>query len=129
MKAINPESLAEPRGYNNGMLQGCGKILFVAGQVGWDRDREFAQGLVKQFDQAIRNVLEVVREAGGEAKDIGRLTIYVKDRQEYLRHRKEIGNAYRAHMGKHFPAMSLITVKDLLEEDALVEIEATAVFR
>jgi len=127
MKQINPSSLPSPRGYNNGMLSFAGKILFVAGQIGWDENGSLANGLAAQFDRAIYNVLEVVRSAGGHAENIGRLTIYVKDKQNYLSSRKEIGEAYRHHMGKHFPAMSLLVVSDLLEEGALVEIEATAV--
>ena len=124
---VNPPTLAAPRGYSNGMVHGPGRVLFVAGQIGWDRDGAFPEGLTAQFDQALRNVVDVVRHAGGEPADIGRLTIYVVDKHDYLRRTKEIGAAYRAHLGKHFPAMALVEVKSLLEPNALVEIEATAV--
>ena len=127
MKPVNPETLSAPRGYNHGMLAASGRFLFVAGQAGWDRDERMAEGLVAQFEQALFNILEVVKSAGGMAENIGRLTIYVKDKQDYIRKRKEIGIAYRKRLGKHFPAMSLLVVNDLLEEDALVEIEATAI--
>jgi enamine deaminase RidA (YjgF/YER057c/UK114 family) len=127
MRVINPAPLGSPRGYNNGILLPTGKILFVAGQIGWDASHRLADDLVAQFRRALQNVLEVVREAGGKPENIGRFTIYVTEKEEYQRQTKEIGAAYRSLMGKHFPAMSLIIVKDLLEENALVEIEATAV--
>jgi len=127
MKQMNPSTLPSPRGYNNGMLSFAGKILFVAGQIGWDENGNLADGLVSQFERAIQNVLAVVGSAGGRPENIGRLTIYVKDKLEYLSQQKKIGEAYRKHMGKHFPAMSLLVVHDLLEAGALVEIEATAV--
>lgn len=127
MEKINPETLATPRGYNNGILMPGGKILFVAGQVGWDRQERMAQGLVAQFEQALRNILDVVESAGGNRECIGRFTIFIKDKNEYIEKRKEIGAVYREQMGKHFPAMSLLVIKDLLEPNALVEIEATAV--
>jgi enamine deaminase RidA (YjgF/YER057c/UK114 family) len=124
---VNPDSLAPPRGYSNGMVHAPGRVLFVAGQIGWDRDGRFAEGLTAQFEQALRNVVDVVRHAGGAASDIGRLTIYVVDRHDYLAKTKDIGAAYRALLGKHFPAMALVQVAALLEDRALVEIEATAV--
>jgi len=127
MKQINPSTMPTPRGYNNGMLSFAGKILFVAGQIGWDENGNLENGLVAQFERAIQNVLEVVRSAGAHPENIGRLTIYVKDKQEYQSCEKKIGEVYRKHMGKHFPAMSLLVVHDLLEPGALVEIEATAV--
>jgi enamine deaminase RidA (YjgF/YER057c/UK114 family) len=126
MHFINPESLATPKGYNHGVIS-SGQILFVAGQIGWDRNEKVVDGFVAQFDMALANVLEVVRAAGGNPRDIGRFTIFVKDKSEYLKVLKEIGKMYRQRMGNHYPAMSLVVVKDLLEEGALVEIEATAV--
>lgn len=104
-----------------------GQLLFVAGQIGWDREGVFAAGLSAQFELALRNVLEVVVAAGGGPTSIGRLTIYVVDKHDYAARVKEIGQAYRAVLGKHFPAMSLVEVAALLEPSALVEIEATAV--
>ena len=127
MQVIKPSSLAAPHGYNHGLLFPCGKILFVAGQIGWDQNGIMAEGLPSQFQRALQNILEVVQSAGGTVDNIGRFIIYVKDKQDYLARRKEIGRAYRSIMGKHFPAMSLFVVKDLLEEGALVEIEATAI--
>ena len=126
MKIFNPETLASPRGYNHGILA-SGNLLFIAGQIGWDKDGNMADGLVNQFEQALRNVMAVVEKAGGTAENIGRLAIFIKDKQDYLNRRKEIGQCYQAVMGKHYSAMSLLVVKDLLEDKALVEIEATAV--
>jgi len=126
MRVINPSSLAAPKGYNHGVVLE-GKILFVAGQVGWNEQSELAQGFTAQFERALRNVIEVLKSANGEPKHIGRLTLYVTSKREYLDSRKELGKIYRSIMGSHYPAMTLIEVKDLLEEGALVEIEATAV--
>src|SRR6476620_4676931 len=104
---INPESLGAPRGYANGVLTGAGgRLLFIAGQVAWDKDQQIvSDDLVEQFDCALANVLTVVAEAGGEATQIARLIIYVTDKGEYRDRMKEIGERYRACMGKHFPAM------------------------
>lgn len=124
---VNPPTLAAPRGYSNGLAYPAGQILFVAGQIGWRADGAFAEGMAAQFDRALANVLEVVRAAGGAAEHIGRLTIYVTDKHAYLAATKAIGAAYRTHMGKHYPAMALVQVAALLEDRALVEIEATAV--
>ena len=126
MNFINPETLAAPKGYNHGVLS-SGRILFVAGQIGWDRNEKVVDGFAAQFDLALANVLEVVRAAGGNTENVSRFTIFVKDKSEYLKQRKEIGKMYRQRMGHHYPAMSLLVVKDLLEDGALVEIEATAV--
>jgi len=103
-------------------------MLFVAGQVGWNKDGKlFSKDFAEQFQQALHNVLEVVRAAGGTTEHVGRLTLYVTDRKQYLSGLKAVGEAYRAIMGRHFPAMALVEVAGLLEEGALVEIEATAV--
>jgi enamine deaminase RidA (YjgF/YER057c/UK114 family) len=126
---INPESLGAPRGYANGVLaEAGGRLLFIAGQVGWDaQQRMVSLDLVEQFDRALNNLLAVVTEAGGRPDQIARLIIYVTDKQEYRGRMKEIGERYRAHLGKHFPAMVLVEVKSLLEDDARVEIEGIAV--
>lgn len=124
---INPETLAPPKGYSNGVLYEGGRILFVAGQVGWDKNEKCVEGLTAQFGLALDNILEVVRAAGGEPSDVGRMTIYVIDKDEYIREAKAIGAEYRRRMGKHYPAMSLVQVANLLEEGARVEVEATAV--
>ncbi|MGI8835454.1 MAG: RidA family protein [Pyrinomonadaceae bacterium] len=126
---INPESLGAPRGYSNGILvDAAGKLLFVAGQIGWnDQQVLVSDAFVEQFDQALANVLTVVSTAGGTAQDIVRLLIYVTDKNEYKGHLREVGERYRTHMGKHFPAMVLVEVKSLLDDSAKVEIEAIAV--
>lgn len=127
MQAVNPEGLAAPRGYSHGMVRG-GRILFVAGQIGWTAQAQLiGERLADQFDQALANILSVVTEAGGTAETIGRMTIYVVDKAEYLDAQREIGQRYRARMGRHYPAMTLVEVKSLLEPGAKVEIEATAV--
>jgi len=126
---INPESLGAPRGYSNGVLTAPGgRLLFVAGQVGWDENQNIVgDGLVEQFDRALANVVAVVTEAGGKTDQIARLTIYVTNKLDYRTQLVEIGERYRAHMGKHFPAMALVEVKSLLEDDAKIEIEGIAV--
>lgn len=126
---INPAALGAPSGYSNGMLAPAGgRLLFVAGQVGWDGQQRLAGGgFVGQFHQALANVLNVVEEAGGSPEHVARMTIYVADRQAYLAQLEEIGSSYRSLMGKHFPAMALVEVAALLEPGAKVEIEATAV--
>ena len=136
---LNPEALGRPRGWNNGMLapEG-GRVLFVAGQIGVG-DAAVAAGeaggegriagatLAAQFGAALAKVLCVVEEAGGTVADVGRLTIYVTDMDAYRGSLAEIGAAYRAVFGKHFPAMALVAVTGLVDPRALVEIEATAV--
>ena len=126
---INPESLGMPRGYANGVLTGPGgRLLFIAGQVGWDRQQQItSDDLVAQFDRALANVIAVVTEAGGSSEQIARLIIYVTDKDEYRARMKEIGERYRARMGKHFPAMVLVEVKSLLEDRAKIEIEGIAI--
>lgn len=126
---INPESLGAPRGYANGMLvEAGGRLLFIAGQIGWNEKQELvSKEFVAQFDQALANVMAVVIAAGGTATHIARMTIYVTDKQEYRDHTRELGDRYRARMGKHFPAMALVEVRGLLEDEAKVEIEAVAV--
>ena len=127
-EVINPTALGAPKGYSNGILMRGGAILFVAGQIGWDENQRIVEGgFAPQFARALENVVAVVREAGGEPTHIGRLTIYVTHKQEYLDQLAEVGAAYRATMGRHFPAMALVEVSALLEPGAKVEIEATAV--
>lgn len=128
MKIINPEALAQPIGYNNGLLIEGGSLLFVAGQVGWDKERIIvSDDFADQFAQALGNVLAVVREAGGSPENIARLLIFVTDKKEYSERLRDVGSAYRQLMGKHFPAMTLVEVKSLLEHLAKVEIEAIAI--
>jgi enamine deaminase RidA (YjgF/YER057c/UK114 family) len=126
LKVVNPESLVRPRGYNHG-ITGSGQVLFVAGQVGWTREgRLVSDELVAQFAQALDNVLAVVSAAGGKPESLARLTVYVVDKTEYRLHGRELGEVWRQRLGRHYPAMTLVEVKSLLEDDARVEIEATA---
>lgn len=128
-RIINPESLGAPSGYANGLLtETSGKLLFIAGQIAWDQQhRIVSDDFVEQFDKALGNVVIVVSEAGGTASDIARLIIYVTDKREYLERTREVGERYRKHMGKHFPAMVLVQVASLLDDAAKVEIEGIAV--
>ena len=128
-KLINPESLGAPRGYSNGVLTEVGgRLLFVAGQIGWNETQTIvSEDFVAQFDRALANVIAVVTEAGGSPEQIARLAIYVTNKNEYAVRREEVGKVYRAHLGKHFPAMVLVEVKSLLDDKAKVEIEAIAV--
>ena len=126
---VHPEDWPRPRGYANAIIvDSAPRLLFLAGQIAWDgENRIVGDGdLAAQFGQALANVVRLVREAGGVPEHVVRLTIFVKDKREYLARREAIGAAYRAVMGKHYPAMSLVQVADLLEDGALVEIEATA---
>jgi enamine deaminase RidA (YjgF/YER057c/UK114 family) len=125
---INPPSLAAPRGYQNGVKCTGGAALFIAGQIGWDKDaRLVSGGFVAQFEQALRNVLAVVEAAGGGPANIAQLTVFVTDRRAYLAEVKEVGAAWRRVMGRSFPAMALVEVRGLVEDGALVEIQGTAV--
>jgi enamine deaminase RidA (YjgF/YER057c/UK114 family) len=125
---INPESLGAPHGYSNGVATEGGRLLFIAGQIAWDQQQQIVSAdIVEQFDQALANVISVVTEAGGKPEQIARLALYVTDKNEYRARMKEIGERYRARMGKHFPAMVLVEVKSLLDDKAKIEIEATAV--
>ncbi|UWQ64038.1 RidA family protein [Leisingera caerulea] len=125
--SVHPEGWKPAKGYANGMVAE-GKLLFVGGQIGWTADQVFeAQDFIGQMSQALRNILEVVEAAGGTAQDITRLTWFVTDKAEYLAHQAEVGKAYRAVMGYHFPAMTMVVVSALVEDEAKVEIEATAV--
>jgi enamine deaminase RidA (YjgF/YER057c/UK114 family) len=128
---INPESLGAPRGFSNGVLaEAGGRLLFVAGQIAWnDNQQIISADFVEQFDRALANVIAVVTEAGGQPSQVARLVIYVTDKSEYAARTREVGERYRAHMGRHFPAMVLVEVKSLLDDEAKVEIEAVAVLR
>ena len=129
LKFINPASLGPPKGYSNGVITEPGaRLLFVAGQVGWDEHQRITSAdFAEQFDRALANVVAVVTEAGGRPEQIARLVIYVTDKNEYQLRTHEVGERYRAHLGKHFPAMVLVEVKSLLDSEAKVEIEGTAV--
>ena len=127
MRVLQPPGWPRPRGYANGVLAE-GRLVFVAGQIGWDETGDFpAAELPGQVRQALRNVLAVLAQAGGRAEDIARMTWYVTDRDEYIASGREIGEAYREVMGRHYPAMAVVQVVALVEARARVEIEATAV--
>lgn len=126
LKTIHPEGWAPALGYANGMLARDG-TLHIGGQIGWDDQKCFvAKDFIGQMEQALRNVVAIVEAAGGQASDIARMTWFVKDKAEYLACQREVGQAYRRVMGKHFPAMSMLVVADLIEDEAQIEIEATA---
>ncbi|MGR3363593.1 MAG: RidA family protein [Maritimibacter harenae] len=124
---IHPEGWKPAKGYANGIVAE-GRVLFVGGQIGWTADQVFeSHDFIGQMSQALRNIADVVRAAGGDVTDITRLTWYVTDKKEYVARQKEIGAAYREVMGYHFPAMTMVVVTALVEDEAQVEIEATAV--
>lgn len=127
MKTVQPEGWPRPSGYSNGIIA-YGRVLAIAGQIGWDERGEFqSDDLVEQSAQALRNVLAVVRAAGGSATDIVRLTWYITDKHAYRAAAAQLGRVYREFFGSHYPAMTLVQVAALLEDRAKVEIEATAV--
>ena len=128
---VNPPALGEPRGWSNGVLApGDGRLLFVAGQSGWESGTPgVPAGFPDQFARALDKVLQVVIAAGGEAADVARLTIYVTDLGAYRASRALLGDAWRARFGRYYPAMALVEVHGLVDVGAVVEIEATAVLR
>jgi enamine deaminase RidA (YjgF/YER057c/UK114 family) len=128
MNVLLPQGWKPPIGYANGIAVEAGRKVFVAGQIGWDADQVFRSAeLAPQFEQALENVLAVLAEAHGRPEHICRMTVYCTDKPAYLAARAELGPIWRRLMGRHFPAMSLIFVADLLDHPAMVEIEATAV--
>ena len=128
---INPEELGVPRGWTNGMLGPAdGRILFVAGQDAAEPEGEVTtDDFLEQFAIALGKAITVVREAGGGPEDIGRITMYVTDIQEYRDNRKDMSPEYRALMGKHYPAMALVQVSALVDPRAKIELEVTAMIR
>jgi len=127
MRTLQPPGWPRPAGYSNGVAA-QGKQIFIAGQIGWDAQGRFASAqMAGQVKQALENILAILAEAQGRPEHIVRLTWYVTSRDEYYAQLREIGAAYRAVMGKHFPAMSVVQVVALMEAAAKVEIEATAV--
>lgn len=123
---IQPESWAPAKGYANGLLASDG-TLYIGGQIGWTADQTFeTHDFIGQMEQALRNILDVVQAAGGQAEDITRLTWFVINKKEYVARQREVGEVYRRVLGRHFPAMSMLIVAGLVEDEALLEIEATA---
>ncbi|MGJ8529425.1 RidA family protein [Maritalea sp.] len=124
---LHPKGWKPAKGYANGVI-GEGRTVYVGGQIGWNGDQVFeTDEFIEQMQQALRNIVDVVAEAGGEPKDIVRLTWFVTDKREYVAKQSEIGAAYREVMGYNFPAMTMVVVADLIEDKAKIEIEATAV--
>jgi len=127
MDILLPAGWPRPKGYSNG-ISAEGRMIFVSGQVGWNDREEFeAKDLVGQFKQVLLNTLAVLGEGGAGPEHIVRMTWYITDKEDYISHLKEIGETYRDLMGKNYPAMALVEVKSLLEDDAKIEIETTAV--
>ena len=128
MQVLLPDGWARPIGYANGIAIGAGRIIFVAGQVGWDENQRFqSEDIAPQFEQALKNVLAVLNEAGGAAHHICRMTVYCCDKPAYLAARRHLGAIWRNYMGNHYPAMSMIFVAGLLDSPGKIELEATAV--
>jgi enamine deaminase RidA (YjgF/YER057c/UK114 family) len=126
-QVLHPRHWKRAKGYANGVAAE-GRVIFVAGQIGWNAEQKFeSQDFVAQTRQALQNVIAVVREAGGTPEHITRLTWFITDKKEYLSRLAEVGEAYRSVMGSHFPAMTMVQVVALVEDDAKVEIEASAV--
>lgn len=125
-KVIHPDGWLPALGYANGMLSKDG-VLHIGGQVGWDANKQFtSDSFIGQMRQALSNIRDIVETAGGTVEDVARLTWFVTDKAEYLAAQAEVGKAYREVFGKHFPAMSMVVVAALVEDEAKVEIEATA---
>lgn len=126
---INPDTLGKPSGYSHGVVADTqGKLLFIAGQIAWDKNQKIvSDDFVEQFDRALANVVTVLSAAGGKPEHIARLVIFVTDKIEYRERTREVGERYRKHLGKHFPAMVLVQVAGLLDDAAKVEIEGMAV--
>ncbi|MGF1508126.1 MAG: RidA family protein [Myxococcota bacterium] len=124
---LHPPHFARAQGYAHGVVA-QGRWVFLGGQIGWNADQVFeSDDFVDQARQALRNIKDILEEAGGAPQHLVRLTWFVLDKHEYLGRRRELGAAYREVLGRHFPAMTLVQVSGLLEDRARVEIEATAV--
>jgi enamine deaminase RidA (YjgF/YER057c/UK114 family) len=127
MKILQPPGWARAKGFSNG-IAASGTLVFIAGQIGWTGEGKWeARDFAGQFRQALANILEVLAQARGKPEHIVRLTWYVLDRQEYLGALKAVGEAYRELMGRHYPTMAVVQVSALVENEARLEIEATAV--
>lgn len=128
MQVLMPPEWDAPIGYANGIAVDAGRIVFIAGQVGWNAQQKFeSPDIVPQFEQALKNLLAVLAQAGGQPQHICRITAYCCDKPAYLAARAQLGAIWRTLMGKHFPAMSMIFVSDLLDDPGKIELEATAV--
>lgn len=127
MKILQPPGWAKPRGFSNG-ISASGRLVFVAGQIGWTGEGKWqAKDFAGQFRQTLRNTIEVLAEAGAKPEHIVRMTWYILDKKEYLGAVKDVGAAYREMIGRHYPAMAVVQVGALIEDEARLEIETTAV--
>jgi enamine deaminase RidA (YjgF/YER057c/UK114 family) len=127
LRILQPPGWARAKGFSNG-IAASGRLVFIAGQIGWTGECKWeARDFAGQFRQALKNILEVLKEANGRPEHIVRLTWYVLDKHEYLDSLKNVGEAYRELMGKHYPTMAVVQVSGLVEDEARLEIEATAV--
>ena len=125
IETSQPEGWAKPKGYSNGML--ADGRLYIGGQIGWNAEQKFEHhDFIGQMEQALANIVAIVRAAGGDAHNITRLTWYVTDKKAYVDAQREVGDAYRRVMGRHFPVMTMVVVAGLIEDEALIEIEASA---
>ena len=128
MQILHPPGWSPPIGYANGISVPAGRIVFIAGQVGWDAQQRFhSEDIAPQFEQALKNLLAVLAVAGGRPEHVCRITAFCCDKPAYLAARRELGAIWRRLMGNHYPAMSMIFVADLLDTPAKIELEATAV--
>jgi enamine deaminase RidA (YjgF/YER057c/UK114 family) len=128
LQTLLPAGWKAPVGYANGVAVDAGRVIFVAGQVGWNAQQVFeSDAIAPQFEQALKNILDVLAEAGALPQHVCRITAYCVDRPGYLAARAELGAIWRRLMGRHYPAMSMIFVADLLDHPAKIELEATAV--
>ena len=127
MEILQPPGWQRPKGYSNGVAA-SGRMVFVAGQVGWNADEEFESDVfAEQFRRALANIVVVLNEAGAGPEHIVRMTMYFTDKREYLDQLAAVGAAYRETIGRNYPAMAAVEVSALMEDRAKVEIEATAV--
>jgi len=125
-KIIQPDGWAPAKGYANGVLT-RGKTLYIGGQIGWNSEKVFvSKDFIGQMEQVLNNIKKIVETAGGQVENITRLTWFLIDKNDYLSNQRAVGEAYRRVFGRHFPAMSVVVVKELIEDEALIEIEATA---
>ena len=128
MQILQPPGWARPKGFSNGIAVRAGTTVYIAGQVGWNAEERFEEKtFAGQFRQALANIVAVLAQAGGKPEHLVRLTWYVIDKQEYLASLRDVGAAYRDVIGRHYPTMAVVQVTGLVESDARLEIEATAV--
>ena len=128
LQILHPPGWPPSIGYANGISVAAGRTVFIAGQVGWNADQHFeSEDLIPQFEQALKNILAILAEAGGMSSHICRLTAFCIDKPAYLAGRRDLGRIWKSLMGNHYPAMSMIFVADLLDAPAKIELEATAV--